>query len=288
MRKQFVETVENLFSKNQNLVLLLGDISVHGFRLSFENYKSQIYNIGILEQSTIGLAAGLAKTNLIPIVHTIAPFLIERSYEQLKIDFGYQKLGGNFVSVGASYDYAALGCTHHCPADVSSLLNIPNFEIAVPGNANEFDSLFDERSPYRNTLNKGMPLGNLTSQIFANIYLNEFDHWVKEVLREKYYIRYVDDLVFLAEHPSQLHALQILVIQKLEQIGLTVNPKKISIRSIDKGIPFLGYIVWKNHISAGKFLRKGYNKALRRRVGQDNQSSMASYAGILKHTGATR
>jgi transketolase len=166
MRKQFVDTVENLLSKDNNLVLLLGDISVHGFRFSFENYKSQIYNIGILEQSTIGLAAGLAKTNLIPIVHTIAPFLIERSYEQLKIDFGYQKLGGNFVSVGASYDYAALGCTHHCPADVSSLLNIPNFEITVPGNANEFNSLFQQ------SYNNGNPTYYRLSESKHNIETN--------------------------------------------------------------------------------------------------------------------
>jgi transketolase len=148
MRKQFVKTVEDILGKDKSLVLLLGDIGVFGFRNSFASYPERVYNIGILEQSTISLAAGLAKTNLIPIVHTITPFIIERALEQIKVDFAFQKLGGNFVSVGASYDYAALGATHHCPADIAILKNIPGMEITVPGTPEEFDSLF--RQSYNN------------------------------------------------------------------------------------------------------------------------------------------
>lgn len=151
MRKQLIKTVENILAKDDKTTLLLGDIGVFGFRNSFKNYPDRVYNIGILEQSTISLASGMAITGLIPIVHTIAPFLVERALEQLKIDFGYQGLGGNFVSIGASYDYAALGCTHHCPADVSLLLTIPNMEIIVPGTSDEFDQLFS------NTYNNGNP-----------------------------------------------------------------------------------------------------------------------------------
>jgi transketolase len=144
MRKQFPKTVETLMSQNERLVVLLGDIGVFGFRNIFSDYPDRIYNIGILEQSTIGVAAGLALEGMIPVVHTIAPFIVERSLEQLKLDFGYQQLGGNFVSVGASYDYAALGCTHHCPADVSILKSIPEMEIVLPGTAEEFDCLFNQ------------------------------------------------------------------------------------------------------------------------------------------------
>ena len=128
--------------KDERLVLLLGDIGVFGFRKAIKSYPDRVYNIGILEQSTVSLAAGLAMDGLIPVVHTIAPFLIERSLEQIKVDFCYQKLGGNFISVGASYDYAALGCTHHCPADVGILRNLPGMEIIVPGTSSEFDTLF--------------------------------------------------------------------------------------------------------------------------------------------------
>lgn len=144
MRKQFVSTVEELIEKDNRLVLLLGDIGVYGFRRSFEKYPDRVYNIGILEQSTVSVAAGLALVGLIPIVHTIAPFLVERSYEQLKIDLCYQKLGANLVSVGASYDYAALGSTHHCPGDVGILKKLPNMEIVLPGNSREFDVLFKQ------------------------------------------------------------------------------------------------------------------------------------------------
>ena len=144
MRKQFVKTVEEILGKNEKVVLLLGDIGVFGFRESFKLYPTRVYNIGILEQSTISVASGLSMTGLIPIIHTIAPFITERCFEQIKNDFGYQNLGGNLVSVGASYDYASLGCTHHCPADVNILINIPGMEIVVPGTAEEFDTLFKE------------------------------------------------------------------------------------------------------------------------------------------------
>lgn len=144
MRKQLVKTIGDLLRKNDKVILLLGDIGVFGFKKSFEEYPERIYNIGILEQSTIGVAAGMSMTGLIPIVHTIAPFLVERCFEQLKDDFGFQKLGGNFISVGASYDYAALGATHHCPGDVGILKNIPGMEIVVPGTSSEFDTLLKQ------------------------------------------------------------------------------------------------------------------------------------------------
>jgi transketolase len=61
--------------------------------------------------------------------------------EQIKVDFGYQELNGNFISVGASYDYAGLGCTHHCPGDIQGLMSIPNINIFTPGSSKEFDNL---------------------------------------------------------------------------------------------------------------------------------------------------
>jgi transketolase len=142
MRKQLVQTVSRLLASDERLVLLLCDIGVFGFREAQQAFPDRVYNIGILEQGTVSAAAGLAKTGLIPVVHTIAPFLTERCLEQIKVDFGYQALGGNFVTVGASYDYAALGCTHHCPGDVQIMTAIPGVEVILPGTAAEFDRLF--------------------------------------------------------------------------------------------------------------------------------------------------
>ena len=152
----------------------------------------------------------------------------------------------------------------------------------------EFDHLFDENSPYRQTADKGMPLGNLTSQFFANIYLNEFDHWIKETLRVKHYIRYVDDMVFLASSVTELKQIKEQVKSKLLEIGLTINPKKIAIRKIEHGIPFLGYLIWPHHISAGPYVRKRFGQLLRKHNGINKQKSFAAYNGIFKHTGPTR
>lgn len=142
MRKQFVKTIEDILKIDKRLVLLLGDIGVFGFRNAFKEFPDRVYNIGILEQSTISVAAGLALHDFIPVVHTIAPFIVERALEQIKDDFGYQNLGGNFVGIGGSYDYAVMGGTHHCPGDVGILKNVPGVEIVVPGTASEFDRLF--------------------------------------------------------------------------------------------------------------------------------------------------
>ena len=141
MRKQFVTTTEDLMEKDPRVVLLLGDIGVFGFRNVFKKFPERIYNIGICEQAMTSLAAGLSAEGLIPFVHSIAPFVVERSFEQIKVDFCYQQLGANIISVGASYDYAALGCTHQCPGDVAILRSLPGMQIVVPGSPAEFDAL---------------------------------------------------------------------------------------------------------------------------------------------------
>jgi transketolase len=143
MRKEFVSVMERELFQNPSSALLLGDIGVFGHRESFEKFPNRVFNIGILEQSMVSLAAGMAIGGLTPTIHTIAPFLVERAFEQIKIDFGYQSLGGNIVTVGASLDYAALGATHHCPGDVGMMLNIPEAEIYVPGTATEFSEQFN-------------------------------------------------------------------------------------------------------------------------------------------------
>lgn len=144
MRKQFITSTKKILNSDINTVLLLGDISVFAFNEEFKKIPTRIYNVGILEQTMVGCAAGLAKSGLIPFVHTIAPFMIERAYEQLKIDFGYQKLKGNFISVGSSYDYSSLGATHHCPSDILILSGIPGFEIFIPGHNYEVDYLLNK------------------------------------------------------------------------------------------------------------------------------------------------
>ena len=125
-------------------MLLLGDIGGFGFRELFSAFPERVRNIGILEQSTISLGAGLSMEGLIPVIHTIAPFIVERAYEQIKNDFCYQEQQGNLVSVGASYDYPSSGPTHHCPGDIGTLNMLPGMQTIIPGTAAEFDSLFKQ------------------------------------------------------------------------------------------------------------------------------------------------
>ena len=141
-RQQFTKTMSGLLEKDPKVVLLLNDIGVYAFRFAKERFPDRVYNLGILEQGTVSIASCLSLAGLTPVFHTIAPFIVERGYEQLKDDFGYQKVNGNFVSVGGSYDYSKLGMTHYCPGDIGALMQIPNMQIIIPGHEEEFDKLF--------------------------------------------------------------------------------------------------------------------------------------------------
>ena len=144
MRQQMVTTLEELMVTDERLVVLLADISYSLFNKENPVFSERILNLGILEQTVISTAAGMAMEGFIPAVHSFTPFLVERPFEQLKDDFCFQQLGGNFISNGASYDYSVEGMTHHGPGDVQILHSLPGMQIVVPGTASEFDTLFRE------------------------------------------------------------------------------------------------------------------------------------------------
>lgn len=136
--------MEELGKSDSDSVVIVGDIS-HGIFAGFrEQFPSRYFNIGILEPSMIGIAAGMSRVGLKPVVHTIAPFLIERSFEQIKLDFGYQKLSGCLVSVGGTYDYSQLGVSHHSYSDVAMMMHIEGSSVFLPGSSEELRKLFLE------------------------------------------------------------------------------------------------------------------------------------------------
>ncbi len=143
MRDRFIATADDLLSENDDIVMVLADIGVSQFRDAgvLEKHPERIVNVGIREQLQVSFAAGLAKEGFSPIIHTYAPFLVERPFEQIKLDFGHQGLAGVFVSVGASYDSASSGRTHQAPEDVALLNTLPAFSIFVPGHADEAEVL---------------------------------------------------------------------------------------------------------------------------------------------------
>ena len=142
MRKIFPRAVEELMKKDKKIFCLLGDIGVFSFREIFKKYKERILNMSTMEQSMIGFASGLSKAGYKPVIHTIAPFLVLRALDQIKIDFVYNRLNCNIVSVGASNDYAKLGTTHHCFEDVNILSNYEDINLFIPSNPEEFKFLF--------------------------------------------------------------------------------------------------------------------------------------------------
>lgn len=148
MRRQFKNTVLDLAQGDDKIIVILGDVSVYLFKDFQEKYPERFYNMGICENTLISVAAGLSSQGFIPFVHTIAPFITERSLEQIKLDMCYNRFGGNIVSCGASFDYAWDGATHHCYTDLAILRLLPGMEVIQPGSRKELDVLL--RSQYNN------------------------------------------------------------------------------------------------------------------------------------------
>jgi len=147
-RQQFADTMLTLGQVDDRLVVMVGDIG-HGILKPFaQACQGRYYNIGILEPTMVSMGAGLAATGLYPVIHTIAPFMIERAFEQIKLDFCYHQLPGNIVTVGSAFDYSNLGCTHHCYGDFALLKTLQRTEICFPSSAIEFDALF--KQAYKN------------------------------------------------------------------------------------------------------------------------------------------
>lgn len=127
----------------------------------------------------------------------------------------------------------------------------------------------------------GLPLGNLTSQIFVNIYMNEFDQFVKHKLKAKYYIRYCDDFVIFSESKDWLQNI-IPIIQEflLNRLKLELHPNKLFIKTVFSGMDFLG---WK-HFPTHRLLRSATKRRMIKRIKENPKSdTFDSYLGLLKH-----
>ncbi len=137
MRARFYELLADALDNDPRVAAVLADIGA-GVLPRHE----RIFNLGIREQLMIGVAAGLALEGYRPVAHSYAPFLVERPYEQIKLDLAHQGLGAVLVSTGASYDAAHEGRTHQAPADVALLAALPGWTIHVPGHNDELENAF--------------------------------------------------------------------------------------------------------------------------------------------------
>ena len=137
MRERFARVTTELLDEHDHVALVLAEISVDRFATAARRHPTRVINVGIREQLLVSVAGGLALTGMRPVVHTYAPFLIERPFEQLKLDLGHQDVGAVLVSIGASYDSAESGRTHQSPGDVALVATLPEWVIEVPGHPEE-------------------------------------------------------------------------------------------------------------------------------------------------------
>ncbi len=153
--------------------------------------------------------------------------------------------------------------------------------------------IYDVIDSFHHTQGKGLPLGNVTSQLFANIYMNEFDQFVKHRLKAKYYIRYCDDFVIvdtslaiLAKHVASIRSFLY------DKLLLDLHPRKVEIQKIHSGIDFLGYVSLPHYSvlranTKKRMLRKLRDAKRHRDSGVISKakfdSIVASYTGMLKH-----
>lgn len=146
MRDRFAMVASQLLNEDERVAVVLAEISMDRFRATGApaRHPARLINVGIREQLLVNVAAGMALEGMRPIAHTFASFLVERAFEQVKLGFSHQGVGGVLVSAGASYDEPAYGRTHGAPEDVALVGALPGWRIDVPGHADEVEDLLRE------------------------------------------------------------------------------------------------------------------------------------------------
>lgn len=155
----------------------------------------------------------------------------------------------------------------------------------IRGKKDDWQGLPKNKSLFFAKKNCGLPIGNLSSQLFANLYLNDFDHFVKEKLKVKYYGRYVDDMFFMHQNKEFLRNLIPQIENYLQKkLGLNLHPNKIKIQKANYGFSFLGAIIKPNRIYCGQRIIKNFRQKIKEAAykKEKNPAFFNSYLGSLK------
>lgn len=141
MRERFAAVATRLLDEDPRLAVVLAVISADRFTAAARAHPDRVIDVGIREQLLVSVAGGLALSGMRPIAHTFAGFLVERAFEQVKLDLNHQGVGAVLVSAGGSYDIAAGGRTHQAPGDVALLDTLDDWTVHVPGHPDEAEAL---------------------------------------------------------------------------------------------------------------------------------------------------
>lgn len=176
------------------------------------------------------------------------------------------------------------------------VFNDPTKNCIIKGSKNDWKELPKSKSLFSTPDHCGLPIGNLTSQVFANFYMNPFDHYIKKDIEISYYGRYVDDFVLI--HPDKEYLKMLLPEIKRylnENLMLELHPDKVYLQHFSKGVKFLGAVIKPNRTYIANRTKGNFYRALEKQnaIARDHKptkeeletflSSMNSYLGIMKH-----
>ncbi len=176
------------------------------------------------------------------------------------------------------------------------IYNDPTKNCIIKGKRSDWNDLPPNKSLFRSKPNCGLPIGNLTSQVFANFYIDTFDHYIKYNLKIRYYGRYVDDFVIVHEDKEYLKNLISILSDYLQsELQVIIHPKKIYLQHYSKGIKFLGTFILPNRIYINNRTKGNFHQtiSLHNTIVRSNkpseieqksfQSAINSYLGIMTH-----
>lgn len=141
MRKTFVNTLTELARKDKSIFLLTGDLGFSVFEDFAKEFPDRFINCGVIEQSMMSIAAGLALSGKKPYIYSIIPFAAMRPFEQIRNDICYQNLNVKIVGIGAGFAYGPAGSTHYAIEDIAILRPLPNITIISPADSKETKEL---------------------------------------------------------------------------------------------------------------------------------------------------
>lgn len=314
-------SLENLFiawygfkkgkQKKKDVMVFERNLEDNIFRLyediTTKNYKHQAYQTFHIWDPKFRIISKAEVRDRV--VHHLVFKYLEKIYQPLFIHHSYscQKNKGVHKAVtdlDKSLRKASKNCTNNVwtlKMDIKKFFASVDLEvllIQLKRRVNNPDILWLLREiivshSTSNQSGRGVSIGNLTSQIFANIYLNELDYYVKFNLKEKYYFRYADDFIFLHNSKEHLEKLKKIICQFVKSnLKLDVHPQKIVLHKYSQGIDFLGYVLLPYHRVLRTKTKKRMFKKVNRKVEDFNQNliggfelnqSLQSYFGILKH-----